>query len=83
MLDKWRQEIDKIDWELIKLIAQRMQVVREIGIYKKANWIEIIQQWRWQEILKSRKKLAKELWLKEEFIEDIWNRIHKYAINIE
>lgn len=83
MLDKWRKEIDKIDWELIKLLAQRMQIVEEIWIYKKANWIAVIQKWRWQEVLKSRKAIAKGLWLKEEFVEDIWNRMHEYAINLE
>lgn len=83
MLQKWRQEIDLIDSEIINLLAKRMNIVKRIWKYKKEKWINILQEGRWNDVLKSRKKIATELGLKEEFIEDIWNRIHDYALNIE
>jgi len=83
MLIKWRNEIDKIDSKIIELLAERMEIVKEIWAYKKVNWIEVLQKWRWSEVLESRKEIAKNLWLNGDFIEDIWNRIHDYALNIE
>jgi len=83
MLQKWRQEIDLIDSEIINLLAKRMNIVKRIWKYKKGKWMNILQEGRWNDILKSRKEIATKLGLKEEFIEDIWNRIHDYALNIE
>lgn len=83
MLQKYREEIDKIDSELIKLFASRFEVVKQIWEYKKLNNIQPLDESRWQQVLESKKKLAKEFWLDEEFIVDIWNRIHTEALKIE
>lgn len=83
MLENYRKEIDEIDKQLLTLLAKRMLVVHKVWIYKKQHHIDAYQPSRWQEVLSSRKKLWKTLWLDEKFIEDIWNRIHQEALKIE
>lgn len=83
MIDQLRKDIDLIDTEIIGLLAKRMWIVKKIWIYKKGKWMQVLQKWRWDEVLISRKEIANKLWLEGRFIEDIWNRIHDYALNLE
>lgn len=46
MLKKYRSEIDKIDDEIIKLLAQRDSVVLKVKEYKQINNIEVLDQGR-------------------------------------
>lgn len=46
MLDKYRSEIDELDREIIQLLDKRFAVTTEVGAYKKANGIAIINQQR-------------------------------------
>lgn len=50
-LTKARKEIDIIDNKLIELINSRMNLTRDIALFKKANNMEIFQGSREQEIL--------------------------------
>ncbi len=79
-LTRLRNEIDLVDTEIIILLQKRFEVIDRIAEYKKLNSIEVVQSWRWQELLEERKKLASKLDLDENMIEEIWNIIHKYAI---
>ncbi len=36
-LEKTRKEIDRLDRELVRLLAERMAAVRRIGSFKKTN----------------------------------------------
>lgn len=82
-LDNYRKEIDEIDQQIIELIAKRLEVVEKVGKYKKANKLPPLDQKRWQQVVESKKALAKELNINEELIEKIYNLIHKEALNIE
>lgn len=42
MLNKYREQIDKIDNDLIDLLEQRFEVTRQVGEYKKENNIEVL-----------------------------------------
>ncbi|HHV65297.1 MAG TPA: prephenate dehydratase [Peptococcaceae bacterium] len=50
-LNKLRQEIDRLDQELLQLFSLRMKTVLQIADYKKANNIPILDQGREQEVL--------------------------------
>ncbi|MBP8016475.1 chorismate mutase [Candidatus Gracilibacteria bacterium] len=80
MLTKFRKEIDEIDHEILRLFAKRLEVVREIGKYKKENNIKIIQGTRWQQLLQDRKSFGKNLGIKEDFIAEVWSSIHEFAV---
>jgi chorismate mutase len=75
-----RSRIDKIDEEIIQLLGQRLQVTREIGLYKKDHHITVLQLERWKEIVQSRTAWAKELGLTDEFIERFLEQLHKESI---
>lgn len=42
MLNKYREQIDKIDNDLIELLEQRFEITRQVGEYKKENNIEVL-----------------------------------------
>lgn len=50
-LEELRPEIDKIDKELTRLFEARMDLAKEVGEYKKANGIEILNSKREEEVL--------------------------------
>lgn len=83
MLEKYRNELDQTDKEIINLLAKRFEIVKKIWEYKKENNIWILQQWRWEQVLENRKEIAKELWVNENLIEYIWNLIHEEALRLE
>ena len=60
-----------------------MIIAGKIGKYKKENDITILQVGRWDEILKKRKELAKEVGLSEEFISKYLKILHKESISIQ
>lgn len=80
-LETLRSRIDKIDKELLELLATRMVTAKEIGAYKKANNITILQLDRWKEIHNVRKAIGEKLGLSENFMEVILNAIHKESID--
>lgn len=82
-LNEYREKIDSLDKQIIKLLSERFEVVKQVWKYKKKNDMKPLQSWRWQEVLDSRKALAKELWVKEDLIEIIWNNMHDYALELE
>ncbi len=82
-LDFFRSQIDEIDKNILELLADRSNLVRKIWEYKKKNKMPAFQPDRCKEILKSRKALAKELGLKENFVEKIWNEIHNYFLELQ
>lgn len=51
-LIKYRDEIDKIDNEMLKLFLERIDIVKKIGLYKEKNQINVGDNEREQEIIK-------------------------------
>ncbi len=82
-LIQYRNQIDTIDTAIIELLAQRFEVVKLVGEYKKSQDLPALQPNRWKEVLKSREEKAKIYGIHPDFIDDIWNRIHEYALELE
>lgn len=82
-LIRLREKIDSIDNQLIELLSQRMEVVRQMAHYKKSHNISILQLKRWREIIESRILKAEELKLNKEFIKLMLEAIHLEAIRIQ
>lgn len=80
LLEKLRSEIDKIDQELIDILARRMSVVEEIGKYKKANHITILQLKRWNKIIRERVAAGENLGLSREFLMKLLEAVHEESI---
>jgi chorismate mutase len=75
-----RSKIDKIDGELLEVLAQRMQVAEEIALHKKEHNITILQPGRYEEIMENRVAKGKGLFLKEQLVHDLYEMIHDYSI---
>lgn len=76
-LARFRERIDVIDDDLVRLLGERMEISREIGRYKKANNIAIIQTTRWEEVMEAAARAASACNLDEEFLKRIFNAIHE------
>lgn len=79
-LNKLRSNIDTIDNQLIHLLANRMNVSRAIGEYKKLHQIQIVQSKRYDELLNRLCEQGIEVGLTAQFITDIMDIIHKESI---
>ena len=80
-IENFRQQIDEFDEEIIHLIAQRMQMVREIGYVKKDKNIAIFQPERWRALADACRRRAEKNELSREFISLFLEAIHQEGIN--
>lgn len=80
-LEELRTEIDKLDGELLQILAKRMELIDEIGEYKKENEITILQMKRWAGIIRDRLAIGTHMGLDEKFLKKLLNLIHKESIN--
>lgn len=79
-LNELRREIDKLDNELMDLLTRRMRVSSEIGRYKKAHNMPVLQAQRYEEILARRARQAVELGMDREFMRSVMQAIHEESI---
>jgi chorismate mutase len=80
-MEKLRQQINHLDDELLQILGQRMKVADEIGKYKKANNITILQTNRWNTILERAYLKGEKLGLSKEFITKYFDAVHMESIN--
>lgn len=79
-LEALRYDIDQLDEEIIGLLAQRMEVSREIGLYKRLRDVTILQADRWASIYDSRIQAILHAGLSESFACDLVQAIHNESI---
>jgi chorismate mutase len=80
-LEKLRQQINHLDDELMQILGRRMKIAEQIGQYKKANNITILQTNRWNEIIEKAMVKADKLGLSREFITRYFDAVHMESIN--
>lgn len=80
-LEGLRSEIDRLDDELIRVLANRMQVAEKIGQCKKDNGVTILQSGRWDKIMQKSIDAGAERDLSAEFIKKVFSAIHQESIN--
>lgn len=78
-----RARIDVLDENIVSLLAQRMNVSRQIGQFKKDNNIAILQTGRWDSILEKMISRGVELGLDPEFVRTFYNSIHDESVSIQ
>jgi chorismate mutase len=79
-LEELRSEIDKIDAELIHILTKRMEMVDELGYYKRDNNITILQLKRWRNIVHDRIKTGLNSGLEKEFLQKLLEIVHNESI---
>jgi chorismate mutase len=65
---------------LLETLAARMELVQQIGLLKKAKGLAVFQPARWDHVIERVHDLARNRGLSEQFLEDIFNRIHQESI---
>ena len=79
-LEALRYDIDNLDQEIIRSLGQRMEVSREIGLFKRENEVTILQMNRWSNIFEARVQTALKAGLSEAFARDLIQAIHNESI---
>lgn len=79
-LEEYRSEIDRLDAEMIDILARRLEVIDAIGRYKKQNNITILQIKRWSNIIQERLDNGKNLGVDPEFLLKILELVHIESI---
>ncbi len=77
---EYRLHIDSIDGRILDLLAERMDVAREIGRYKRANSMAIVQRERFNSLLNEAEARAEAIGLSKKFIHEIFSAIHEESV---
>lgn len=82
-INEVRNEIDNIDFDLIKLLSNRFGYVREVVKYKENTNDGIEASDRRAAVIASRRKWAEEAGINPDVIENIYNTLIDYFITEE
>jgi len=82
-LEQLRKQIDQIDRNLLELLSQRMEVIRDIGEVKHNNDITILQPARWAQIMETRLAEADSRELEPGFVRRMLQLMHQESINAQ
>jgi chorismate mutase len=80
VLGDYRSHIDTIDSRIIELLAERMEVAREIGHYKQQHSMAVVQHDRYNELLESAEARAEFMGLSRSFINQIFSAVHEESV---
>ncbi len=79
-LEELREKINRLDKELVELLAARMIVSEKIGEYKKDNNVSTLQVDRLKEIFTTRQEWAKKVSLSDAFVTEVFKLIHEESV---
>ncbi len=82
-LDMLRSRIDAIDSELLEMLSSRVEIVKEIGRYKKENNVTALQINRWAQLMDNRVNIGKALDLNETFVKILFQLIHEDSVRMQ
>lgn len=82
-LHQLRQQIDAEDEAILKLLAQRMELIKEVGEIKRAEGIPPLDVERWNDLLNKRLLMAQSLGLDPDLISKLYQLIHTESIKIQ
>ena len=82
-LEPLRKQIDDLDHELLRLLALRMDLSRQIANVKRQRQLTVYQAKRWDEVMHDRLQLAEGLGLNIEFIKELLEKIHGESIRVQ
>lgn len=80
-LSQLRSQIDEFDDQLLELLAKRMRVSQEIGIFKKEHNMAVVQTERYDEILQKRISQAVGMGMDAEFMRIVLEAIHEESVH--
>ena len=82
-LEKYRAQIDSYDNIIMGVLGDRMDVVKNIGKFKKENNITILQPNRWDQLMKKNYEQADSKGFSKKFVDRLFKAIHQESINFQ
>lgn len=79
----FRKKIDKLDQELLKVLAKRRDTIREIAKLKQKQGIQLRDLNREKEVLKKWKETAADLSLSENFVEKLFKLVIAESVKVQ
>lgn len=79
-LEKMRSMTAALDDRIFFLLAERMKISEDVGQFKRANNITILQQEHWTKIIANRLNTSDDNGLSAKFIRQIMDAIHQESI---
>ena len=76
----YREHIDEIDHELMRLLSRRMEIAREIGVLKRENGMMVFQPLRYNEIMERYVKFCADGKIEVDAVREIFEIIHSESI---
>jgi chorismate mutase len=80
---KIRTQIDEIDFEIIKLLSHRMELIEQLGAIKHKNHITILQIERWKDVVETRLALGDTAGIERDFLLKVLQIIHEESLRIQ
>ena len=78
-----RAEIDHLDKQLWEIIAQRMDIAREIGEWKHTHGESVLQSNRYQQVLDHCLRWGREKGINEETVREVMDALHKESVRVQ
>jgi chorismate mutase len=82
-LDDLRKEIDELDHELIKTLSKRMDAIKQVGLLKAGQGLDVLDEKRREEVLKKVADKAENLKISKDFVRDLFTKIHDHAVELQ
>jgi len=82
-LEKFRQELDTIDAQLLAALGKRFQVIRQVAEFKKQQSIPMMQPARVKAVQQSRQELGRQHGLDSDFVSQLYTLIIQEACRVE
>lgn len=79
-LQNLRQQIDRVDNDLLELFNRRMEIARKIGRYKKEHCMPVVQESRYNDLMRSRVGEAVLMGMSADFMKTILQAIHEESV---
>jgi chorismate mutase len=76
----YREHIDEIDRELMRLLSKRMEIAREIGELKREKGMMVFQPFRYNEIMERYVKFCADGKIEVDAVREIFELIHSESI---
>jgi 4-amino-4-deoxychorismate mutase len=82
-LDRFRAEIDRLDKEIVRVLASRLTLCREVAEFKKQYGIPMMQPERVARVLDNACALGERSGLDPAFMRNLYREIIDYACQLE
>ncbi len=75
--------MDSWEWELSRLLEERMNYVSQVWLLNKQYGKESLDQAQWAKVESRIQQLALDKGMNHKYVKDVWNQIHSVSLAIE